>query len=234
MVTSSPTRIPPVSSAAFQVNPKSLRLIFVVADNPIRVLPHGSFVGSLGPSTVKVTGRVMPWIVSSPATDSSPPPSFETFVERNDRVGNLSTSKKSALFKCASRCGSRVLIVDASISACTRELAMFCSSNSSEPFTAVNSPFTFEIIMCLTLNWALEWTGSMFQVVVFTSGMAIALMILLLRTRYKMLVITNKIQEVLESRTAGILEQGFQGAQLLRSQMSKLKMMSVQHRRVEL
>src|SRR5258707_15739497 len=53
MVTSSPTRIPPVSSAVFQVKPKSLRLIFVVADTAIRVLPQGSFAGGVGPSTVK-------------------------------------------------------------------------------------------------------------------------------------------------------------------------------------
>jgi hypothetical protein len=30
----------------------------------------------------------------------------------------------------------------------------------------VNLPFTLEIIMCLTLNSAAEWAGSMFQVVV--------------------------------------------------------------------
>src|SRR5262249_42982969 len=51
MVTSSPTRIPPVSSAAFQVRPKSLRLILVVAANPTRTLPHGSLAGAVGPST---------------------------------------------------------------------------------------------------------------------------------------------------------------------------------------
>ena len=40
MVTSSPTRMPPVSSAAFQVRPKSLRLILVVAESAeARVAP---------------------------------------------------------------------------------------------------------------------------------------------------------------------------------------------------
>ncbi len=39
-VTSSPTTMPPVSSTAFQVKPKSLRLIFVVAEIAIRVLPQ--------------------------------------------------------------------------------------------------------------------------------------------------------------------------------------------------
>src|SRR5690348_18109264 len=60
IVTSSPTRMPPVSNAAFQVRPKSLRLNFVVADKPLRVLPHGSFPGSDGPSTANVTFRVTP------------------------------------------------------------------------------------------------------------------------------------------------------------------------------
>ena len=46
MLISSPTINPPASSAAFQVSPKSLRLIFVVADTPIRVLPHGSFAAA--------------------------------------------------------------------------------------------------------------------------------------------------------------------------------------------
>ena len=57
MVTSSPTRRPPLSSAAFQVRPKSLRLILVVADTPTRVLPHGSFAGGVGPSAEKTTLR---------------------------------------------------------------------------------------------------------------------------------------------------------------------------------
>src|SRR5580692_13144379 len=72
MVTSSPTRMPPVSRAAFQVNPKSLRLIFVVAETATRVLPHGSFAGGVGPSTAKRTLWVTPRMVRSPSTASSP------------------------------------------------------------------------------------------------------------------------------------------------------------------
>src|SRR5882762_880238 len=53
MVTSSPTRMPPVSRAAFQVKPKSFRLIFALAEIATRVLPHGSLVGGVGPSTSK-------------------------------------------------------------------------------------------------------------------------------------------------------------------------------------
>src|ERR1043165_6857641 len=77
IATSSPTNIPPASSTLFQFRPKSLRLTRVVAERPIRVLPHGSFVGGLGPSTSKTTLRVTPCIVRSPSTDSSPSPFFE-------------------------------------------------------------------------------------------------------------------------------------------------------------
>src|SRR6266849_3859398 len=101
MVTSSPTRIPPVSSAAFQVRPKSLRSIFVVAVNPTRVLPHGSLAAAVGPSTVNTTLRVTPWIVRSPATASSPSLPRVMRVDLKESAGNFSTSKKSALLRCA-------------------------------------------------------------------------------------------------------------------------------------
>src|SRR5215472_16251275 len=99
MVTSSPTRMPPVSRAAFQVRPKSLRLIFVVAETAIRVLPQGSLLGGVGPSTANFTLRVTPLIVRSPSTDSSPSSSTRTPEDLNDKVGNFSTSKKSGLFR---------------------------------------------------------------------------------------------------------------------------------------
>ena len=40
--------------------PKSLRLIFVVADAPMRWLPHGSLIGGEGPSTSSTTSLVTP------------------------------------------------------------------------------------------------------------------------------------------------------------------------------
>jgi hypothetical protein len=72
VVTSSPTRMPPVSRAAFQVNPKSLRLIFMVAETATRVLPHGSSAGGVGPSTAKRTLWVTPRMVRSPSIVNSP------------------------------------------------------------------------------------------------------------------------------------------------------------------
>src|SRR3984885_7351651 len=97
MVPSSPTRKPPLSSAAFQVRPKSLRLIFVVADTPTRVLPQGSLAGGVGPSTEKTTLPVVPRTVRSPSTASSPSRTRLMREDLKDRVGNFSTSKKSAL-----------------------------------------------------------------------------------------------------------------------------------------
>ena len=102
MVTSSPTRMPPVSSAAFQVSPKSLRLIFVVADNPRRVFPQGRRGRSRNVKS-HVTLRVTPRMVSSPVTANSPSPARLMRVDLNDRFGNFSTCRKSALFKCVSR-----------------------------------------------------------------------------------------------------------------------------------
>src|SRR5205807_4769211 len=100
-----------------QVKPKSLRLILVVADTATRVLPHGSFVGGVGPSTEKTTFLVTPRIVKSPSTASSPSRTSLTLVDLNDNVGNFSTWKKSALLRCASRWASRVSIEAASITA---------------------------------------------------------------------------------------------------------------------
>jgi hypothetical protein len=47
-----------LTSAGFQVKPKSLRLNLVIAKAPRRVLPQGSLAGGVGPSTVKTTWRV--------------------------------------------------------------------------------------------------------------------------------------------------------------------------------
>src|ERR1700745_2260471 len=91
MVTSSPTRMPPVSSAAFQTRPKSFRLILVVAEIAIRVLPQGSFACGVSPSRAKVTLRVTPRIVRSPPTFNSPSPATLILVDLNDKVGNFST-----------------------------------------------------------------------------------------------------------------------------------------------
>lgn len=48
--------------------PKSLRLIFVETDTPTRMLFQKSFVGCVGPSTIKRTFRVVPRMVKYPST----------------------------------------------------------------------------------------------------------------------------------------------------------------------
>src|SRR5712671_2265279 len=70
--TLSPTRNPPVSSAAFHGRPKSFRLILVVAEAPILAFPKGSVVSADGACTFRTTGLVTPCIVRSPFKLSSP------------------------------------------------------------------------------------------------------------------------------------------------------------------
>src|SRR5207244_13331396 len=72
------------SSDLFQVKPKFLRLIFVVADTATRVPRQGSFVGGVGPSTEKSTLRVTPRIVKSPSTASSPSRTRRMPVDRSE------------------------------------------------------------------------------------------------------------------------------------------------------
>jgi hypothetical protein len=72
MVTVLPTRKPPVSSAAFQVSPKSSRLTTAVAVKPARLPPHGS-PATPSKRTSRETGLVTPAMVSSPSTVHSSP-----------------------------------------------------------------------------------------------------------------------------------------------------------------
>src|SRR5947209_12455935 len=67
-------------------------------------------------------------------------------------VGYLATSKKSGLRRCASRFGSRVLIVVASIVAFTVDLVTSASSKTTLPVVLPNSPRTFDTIMWRTTN----------------------------------------------------------------------------------
>ena len=73
--------------------PKSLRLIFVVAEMAVRFILQGSLIAALGPSTSSTTDFVTPWIVKSPVTLSFPAPAYSTFVDLNVKVGNLSLQK---------------------------------------------------------------------------------------------------------------------------------------------
>src|SRR5438270_11916970 len=119
-------------------------------------------------------------MVSSPLTASSPSDLLVIAVDSKLRLGNFSTSRKSALLRCASRCPSPVWIEAASIEALTVDAVMSCSSKFKVPVSLVNCPFRFEIIMCLTLNSATEWAGSRFQVLTAVCGTASVLIFILL------------------------------------------------------
>ena len=162
---SSPTSTPPVSSAEFHVRPKSFRLILVVAERPMRVLPQGSLPGALGPSTAKVTGLVMPCRVRSPVTAYSPSPVRFTAVDLKVMVGYFSASKKSGLLRWPSRWASPVLRVETSMVASTVDAVGSVWFSWKTPVKPVRLPLTLEIIMCFTLNSAAEWAGSRFQVI---------------------------------------------------------------------
>ena len=139
--------MPPASSTAFHVMPKSARLIFVVADAPIRTLPHGSLCSGVGPSTARTTSRVVPRIVRSPVTSRLEPVVRRALFDTNVMLGWFSTSKKSALRRCVSRCASRVLMDPTSMVASIWSV----SGRERSPFTAPdsfwNSPRTFDTIM---------------------------------------------------------------------------------------
>ena len=61
----SETSTPPVSSAAFQVRPQSLRLMEVLPSKPTRRLPNGSLAEPVDSKSI-VTGLVTPLMVRSP------------------------------------------------------------------------------------------------------------------------------------------------------------------------
>src|SRR2546421_1765791 len=67
ILTSSLTSTPPLSSAAFQLRPHSLRFSFVLALRPATCIPQGFFPWPWY-SALKVTGFVTPRIVRSPST----------------------------------------------------------------------------------------------------------------------------------------------------------------------
>src|SRR5580704_7040747 len=79
-------------------------------------------------------------------------------------MGYFSKSRKSALLRCPSRWGSPVLRVETSRVASMeeRDASVVCSVRS--PVMPLMVPFTFAIIMCLTLNSAAVWAGSIFHV----------------------------------------------------------------------
>src|SRR6266576_5894780 len=135
----------------------------VVAEKPRRRFPQGSASSGVGPSTSSVTSRVVPCRVRSP-TNCNLSPLFTMRFDLNSRVGYFSTSRKLGLRRSLSRSGWRVSIEPASMVAFTCDCVMSLSFMVTLPLTLVKAPLTFEIPRCRTVNWALEWLGSIFQV----------------------------------------------------------------------
>jgi len=70
-------------------------------------------------------------------------------------------SKKSALFRCASRFGSWVSMPVTSMVASMATSARFFPSNRAVPVIFPRRPRTVETVMCRTANCAAEWAESM-------------------------------------------------------------------------
>src|SRR5467141_2171771 len=163
METSSPTTTPPLSKVAFHFTPKSWRLILVVALAAVRVLPQGSFMGAVGPSTSRTTSLVVPRMVRSPVTLSLPGATCSTFLDLKVMVGKCATSKNLSLRRSLSRAGSRVSTVETSIVTSTPDLVMSLSSSTIVPLTLLKAPRTVEMAIWRTENCAEECCGSIFH-----------------------------------------------------------------------
>src|SRR5580693_4484746 len=165
-------------------------------------------------------------MVNSPSTACSSWFLGITRVDLNKRVGNFSTSKKSALFKCESRCASRVFTDAASMVTSTFDLVTSPSWRSSVPETPENWPFTFEIIMCLTLNSATECAGSMAQVLTAVCGAVAVDMVLAPFASYELDALSRySLQQIVQKKlgfAAGDAEQFTKSLEPLTPQVAEL------------
>ena len=84
-------------------------------------------------------------------------------VERKVIVGLFSTSKKSALLRCASRSGLEVE-TDSVFRVAVKARSSPPSATTSSPSTSVNWPRAFEMPAWRTVNAAEVWAGSRVQV----------------------------------------------------------------------
>ena len=127
----SETSTPPVSSAAFQVRPQSLRLIEVEPSKPTRRLPNGSRAEPVD-SKPMVTGLETPLMVRSPVMTQSSP-SRSTLVETKVISGLTSASKKSPDLRWPSRSATPVSTLAALMVSVTVDAAGFAASMCAVP-----------------------------------------------------------------------------------------------------
>src|SRR5207253_7515471 len=109
---------------AFHFWLQSWRFKFVVAWAATRVLHHGYFTGGVGPSTSSAASLVTPRMVRSPVIFSLPAETCSIFFDLKVIVGYFATSKNLSLLRSASRLGSLVSTVFASMVISTVDLLM--------------------------------------------------------------------------------------------------------------
>ena len=80
------------------------------------------------------------------------------------RLASTSTSKKSALRRCASRSGDPVLTEASCTVTSAVEPVGFAASITMVPATSSNAPRTLVTIACRATKPRREWLGSMVQV----------------------------------------------------------------------
>src|SRR6185295_15984453 len=88
-------------------------------------------------------------------------------------VGNLAASRKSGLFKWASRLGSRVSRLLTSIVASTDDLVGSASSAVTVPVVLLKVPRTVDTMRWRTANWTLACAGSISQVDAYSGAAAV-------------------------------------------------------------
>ena len=155
----SETRTPPVSSAAFQVSPQSLRSRTAEPSKPRRVLPNGSCAEPVNSNGTEI-GRVTPLMVRSPVMVHSSP-SRVTPVLVKVMSGYCSLSKKSPERRWSSRCCWPVLMLLATMLTSTLELAGVAVSTWAVPVNSLNWPRTVATIAWRALKPRRLCAGSM-------------------------------------------------------------------------
>jgi hypothetical protein len=121
-------------------------LIFVLAETATRVLPHGSFVAGVGPSTAKY-GQV--------ALDGQFSVTILIADELKRRVGYFSMSKKSGLLRSIPLliAGMNGGCLDGGLESRVRQVGFIQKQRTRN---LGKLAFHIAIIMCLTLNSATE------------------------------------------------------------------------------
>ena len=111
------------------------------------MLPIGSLIGGVTSETSSTTSFVTPWSVKSPVILYFVSLTFSIFFAANAIVGNLATSRKASLRRCASRFSLAVSIEPASIVAATFAAVGCAASPSTLPLNFANLPRTLLTIM---------------------------------------------------------------------------------------